>query len=137
MIDKWRNAYKAWDKIVSKLNTLCNDKQIIYLTHGSDPVVSALQKDDNRKEVSMLYLKVLSRKDLRVFVNNMDRVFNLVGIDEVFHPFKDIKWRLNESKAGITQEKLEQQVKDSRMPDDIKVAVADSDFDSVKLIILE
>lgn len=336
LIDNWRNSYKDLDKIVSKLNTLCNDKRIIYLTHGSDPVISALQKDENRKEVSMLYLKVLSRKDLRVFVNCMDSehtiadedevverlnqdvislnmhrtphntiqlmtaysenfakrpvnrtkvldsvlrsifenpdglfysdkiddvnckvfmalftkhlvknkrldftqsefrkicepyaeenynstnlddlitylkayqiiievdgrlqfrqlywvsyfvayqmtgdpefasqildeekgifnadlmdfytgldskndeiaekvisklaelresVFNRVGIDEEFNPFKDIKWRLNESKAGITQEKLEQQVKESRMPDDIKEAVADSAFDSVK-----
>lgn len=336
LIDNWRNSYKELDKIVNKLDTLCKDKRIIYLTHGSDPVVSALQKDESRKEVSMLYLKVLSRKDLRVIVNSMDSehaiadedevverlnqdvislnmhrtphntiqlmtaysknfakrpvnrtkvldsvlrsifdnpdglfysdkiddenckfimafftkhlvnqkrldftqdefceicnpyreqnynptdlndlisylkayqiivevdgrlqfrqlywvsyfvayqmiddqgfakqilvdekgiynadlmdfytglngknnevvetvvsklselrdsVLNLVGIDDEFNPFKDIKWRLNESKAGITQETLEKQVKESRMPDDIKEAVADRDFDSVR-----
>ena len=61
-----------------------------------------------------------------------DKVVTSVGIDGEFNPFKDIKWRLNESRAGITQERIEQQIKDSRMPDDIKEAAADSNFDSVR-----
>lgn len=83
LIDNWRNSYKELDKIVNKLNSLCKHKRIIYLTHGTDPVVSALQKDESRKEVSMLYLKVLSRKDLRVIVNSMDSEHAIADEDEV------------------------------------------------------
>ena len=55
-----------------------------------------------------------------------------VGIDGKFNPFKDIKWRLQETQQGITQEKLEESIRQSRMPDDIKEVVADRNFDSVK-----
>lgn len=55
-----------------------------------------------------------------------------VGIDGNFNPFKDIKWRLQETQQGITQEKLEESIKQSRMPDDLKEVVADRNFDSVK-----
>lgn len=55
-----------------------------------------------------------------------------VGIDGNFNPFKDIKWRLKETQQGITQEKLEESIKQSRMPDEIKEVVADRNFDSIK-----
>lgn len=61
-----------------------------------------------------------------------EKVVSSVGINGEFDPFKDIKWHLNESKIGITQERIEQQIRDSRMPDDIKEAAADSNFDSVR-----
>lgn len=59
-------------------------------------------------------------------------VISHVGIDKEFNPFKDIKWKLSETKQGITQEKIEENIRNSRMPDDIKEAVADRNFDSVK-----
>ena len=59
-------------------------------------------------------------------------VIHHVGIDGNFNPFKDIKWRLQETQQGITQEKLEESIKQSRMPDDLKEVVADRNFDSVK-----
>lgn len=59
-------------------------------------------------------------------------VSHRVGLDERFNPFKEIKWRLSETQQGITQEKLEEKIKNSRMPDEIKEAVADRNFDSVK-----
>lgn len=59
-------------------------------------------------------------------------VFEHLGLDEEFNPFVNIKWRLNETEQGVTQKQLEEKIKSSRMPDDIKEAVADSSFDSVK-----
>jgi len=61
-----------------------------------------------------------------------DSVCHHVGLDGDFNPFKNIKWRLTETQTGITQENLEERIKQSRMPDEIKEAVADRDFDSVK-----
>lgn len=55
-----------------------------------------------------------------------------VGIDGSFNPFKNIKWTLTETQQGITQEKLAESIKNSRMPDDIKDAIADENYDSVK-----
>lgn len=55
-----------------------------------------------------------------------------VGIDGDFNPFKNIKWKLTETQPGITQENLEERIKQSRMPDEIKEAVADRNFDSVR-----
>ena len=54
------------------------------------------------------------------------------GIDGNFNPYTDIKWRLSETQQGVTQEKLEESILKSRMPDEIKEAVADKNFDSVK-----
>lgn len=66
-------------------------------------------------------------------LNNLSNsISHHVGLDGNFNPFKDIKWRLSETQAGITQEKLEERIKQSRMPDEIKEAVADRDFDSIK-----
>ena len=55
-----------------------------------------------------------------------------VGIDGNFNPYTEIKWRLSETQQGITQEKLEESIRNSRMPDEIKEAVADNNFDSIK-----
>lgn len=59
-------------------------------------------------------------------------VYAHLGIDDEFSPFANIKWRLNETEQGITQKQLEEKIQSSRMPDDIKEAVADSTFDSVR-----
>lgn len=59
-------------------------------------------------------------------------VYEHLGIDDEFNPFSDIKWRLNETEEGITQKRLEEKIQSSRMPDDIKEAMADSSFDSVR-----
>ena len=61
-----------------------------------------------------------------------DSVYTMIGIDGEFNPFKNIKWRQNESKEGITQQQLEESIRNSRMPDDIKEVVADKNFDSVR-----
>ena len=59
-------------------------------------------------------------------------VFGHLGIDGDFNPFANIKWRLNETEQGVTKKQLEERIKASRMPDEIKDVVADSSFDSVK-----
>ena len=51
---------------------------------------------------------------------------------EDLQPFKQIKWALNESVKGMTQEQLEENVKKSKLPDEIKDVVADKNYDSVK-----
>lgn len=61
-----------------------------------------------------------------------ESVYTIVGIDGEFNPFKNIKWRQNETQEGITQQKLEESIRNSRMPDEIKEVVADKNFDSVK-----
>lgn len=60
------------------------------------------------------------------------QVYEHLGIDDEFNPFSNIKWRLNETEDGITQKQLEEKIQSSRMPDDIKEAVADLSFDSVR-----
>ena len=59
-------------------------------------------------------------------------VYEHIGIDGEFNPFSNIKWRLNETEEGVTQKQLEEKIQSSRMPDDIKEAVADSSYDSVR-----
>lgn len=60
------------------------------------------------------------------------QIYEHLGIDEKFNPFSNIKWKLNESIQGVTKKQLEEKIRSSRMPDDIKDAVADSSFDSVR-----
>ena len=80
---------------------------------------------DGRNSDAITYLKQRI-KDLSASVSHH------VGIDGNFNPYTNIKWRLSETQQGITQEKLEESIRNSRMPDAIKEAVADNNFDSVK-----
>lgn len=59
-------------------------------------------------------------------------VYEHLGLDGDFNPFINIKWRLNETESGVTQKQLEEKIKSSRMPDEIKEVVADSSYDSVR-----
>lgn len=55
-----------------------------------------------------------------------------IGLKEDLDPFTDIKWSLNETIKGMTQEQLETKVKNSRLPDEIKDVIADKNYDSIK-----
>lgn len=60
------------------------------------------------------------------------KVHKEIGIRDDINPFSDIKWTLNEKVKGMTQEQLELSVKESKLPDEIKDAVADKDYNSIK-----
>jgi predicted phosphodiesterase len=55
-----------------------------------------------------------------------------IGLNEEINPYKDIKWAFNETISGMTQEQLEQNIKESKLSDEIKDIVADKKYDSVK-----
>lgn len=61
-----------------------------------------------------------------------NKVHSKIGLAEDINPFKDIKWALNETVKGMTQEQLEQNIQESGVPDEIKDIVADKNYDSVK-----
>jgi UDP-2,3-diacylglucosamine pyrophosphatase LpxH len=61
-----------------------------------------------------------------------DRVHGKIGINDDINPFSDIKWKLIESRKGLTQKQLEEDIRKSKLPDDIKDAIADTNYDSVK-----
>lgn len=60
------------------------------------------------------------------------KVHSKIGLKEDLKPFEHIKWALNETVTGMTQEQLEENVKKSKLPDEIKDVVADKEYNSVK-----
>ncbi len=60
------------------------------------------------------------------------QVHSKIGLKDDLKPFDQLKWALNETVTGMTQEQLEENVKKSKLPDEIKDVVADKDYDSVK-----
>jgi UDP-2,3-diacylglucosamine pyrophosphatase LpxH len=64
--------------------------------------------------------------------NLIKQVHSKIGLKEDLKPFEQIKWALNETVTGMTQEQLEENVKKSKLPDEIKDVVADKEYDSVK-----
>lgn len=60
------------------------------------------------------------------------RVHSKIGLVDDFNPFDNIKWRLNENKAGLTQEQLEENIRNSKLPEEIKDSIADVNYSSVK-----
>lgn len=60
------------------------------------------------------------------------KVHSKIGLSEDINPFKDIKWALNETVKGLTQNQLEENIKQSKVPDEIKDIVADKNYNSVK-----
>lgn len=55
-----------------------------------------------------------------------------IGIPEGYSPYVSLKWAMNETTKGITVEALESQVQQSLLPDDIKDAIADKNYNSIK-----
>ena len=55
-----------------------------------------------------------------------------IGLPDDINPFRDIKWSLNETVKGMTQNQLEQNIKQSKVSDEIKDIVADKNYDSIK-----
>lgn len=60
------------------------------------------------------------------------RVHSRIGLNEEFNPFNTIKWALNETTEGMTQEQLETQVRNSQLPTEIKDVISDKEYNSVK-----
>lgn len=67
--------------------------------------------------------------DLDALSNKVNVKLNLSGD---INPYKDIKWALNETVKGMTQDQLEQNIQESGVPVEIKDIVADKNYDSVK-----
>lgn len=61
-----------------------------------------------------------------------NKVHSKIGLSEDINPFKDIKWSLNETVKGMTQNQLEDNIKQSKVSDEIKDIVADKNYDSIK-----
>ena len=61
-----------------------------------------------------------------------ESVHKAIGFPEYDDPYANLKWAMNETKEGVTVEQLEQQVCNSKLPDDIKDAIADRDYNAVK-----
>lgn len=80
--------------------------------------------DGAREDVISLIIKDLNELSSKVHTS--------IGLKEDFNPFVDIKWTLNETVQGMTQEQLEENVRKSNLPEDIKDAVADKDYNGIK-----
>ena len=68
-------------------------------------------------------------KDLEALSNKVHSKLEITG---EINPYKDIKWALNETVKGMTQEQLEQNIQESGVSEEIKDIVADKNYDSVK-----
>lgn len=55
-----------------------------------------------------------------------------LGLEVHLNPYINIKWRLNEVITGQTQEELIENIKQSKLPEDIKDAIADRTYDPEK-----
>lgn len=80
--------------------------------------------DGAREDAAMMIIHDLNELSVKVHKE--------VGIRDDINPFSDIKWALNERVRGMTQEQLELSVKESKLPDEIKDAVADQNYNSIK-----
>ena len=60
------------------------------------------------------------------------QVHDAIGFPELEDPYSNLKWAMNETKEGVTVEQLEQQVCNSKLPDDIKDAIADREYNAIK-----
>ncbi len=80
--------------------------------------------DGSREDVAKMIINELD--------NLADSVHSKIGLKEDLNPFFDIKWTLNETVQGMTQEQLEENVRKSKLPDEIKDAVADKDYNSIR-----
>ena len=49
-----------------------------------------------------------------------------------WNPYDSIKWNLNEASRGMTTEQVETEIKASRLPDDLKDAIKDKNYDAIK-----
>lgn len=80
----------------------------------------------DRERTDMVELLTVEIKKLT------ERVHEAIGFPASDDPYANLKWAMNETKEGVTVEQLEQQVGKSKLPDDIKDAIADRDYNAVK-----
>lgn len=59
-------------------------------------------------------------------------VHNKLGVINDINPFENIKWRLNEIQDGGTQKQLEDNIRKSKLPEEIKDSMDDTNYDSIK-----
>ena len=64
--------------------------------------------------------------------NLSNKVHSKIGVEDDIDPYKDIKWALNETVKGMTQEQLEQNIQESGVSEEIKDIVADKNYNSIK-----
>lgn len=80
--------------------------------------------DGVREDAAEMIIKELNQLSSKVHTK--------IGLKDNLNPFSDIKWTLNETVQGMTQEQLEENVRNSKLPDEIKDLVADKNYNSVK-----
>jgi|10_taG_2_1085330.scaffolds.fasta_scaffold02101_10 predicted MPP superfamily phosphohydrolase len=100
---------------------MLNDKHSLYFPE----IIEFYTGLDGRSEdiVKMLI------NDLSTLSN---KVHSKIGLSDDINPFKEIKWSLNETVKGMTQNQLEQNIKQSKVSDEIKDIVADKNYNSIK-----
>lgn len=73
---------------------------------------------------------------LTMLITDLDalssKVYLKLNVSGDINPYTDIKWSLNETVKGMTQEQLEQNIQQSGVPVEIKDIVADKNYDSKK-----
>ena len=117
-------SYFAADRMINNpefANYMFEEKNAIYNTDLIDFYTGIT----GRNEDAITKIAELLDKQAKI-------VYEHLGIDKNFNPFDNIKWSQNETIQGATQKQLEEKIKSSRMPDEIKEVVADSSFDSVR-----
>ncbi|NCC99661.1 MAG: metallophosphoesterase [Bacteroidia bacterium] len=77
-----------------------------------------------------------ARKDaIDVLNKELDKlsvvVHKKIGLKDDINPYEHIKWQLNEVKNGITEEHLEENIRKSKLPNEIKDSIADKNYNSI------
>lgn len=80
--------------------------------------------DRTRSDIAELLCQELINVSSEVHVN--------IGIPDDYSPYLSLKWAMNETSKGITVDALETQVMQSRLPVEIKDAIADKNYDSIR-----
>lgn len=100
---------------------MINERHMLY---ESEMIDFYSATDRSRNDIADILAEELMRTSKIVHEN--------IGIPDNYNPYLALKWAMNETTKGITVESLEAQVKQSRLPDEIKDAVADKGYDSIK-----
>ncbi|MCL2312582.1 MAG: metallophosphoesterase [Firmicutes bacterium] len=75
---------------------------------------------------------------VQIIINDIDllskKVHSKIGLRDDINPFADIKWTLSESvsKEGTTIMQLEENIQKSKLPNEIKDVIADTNYNSIK-----
>lgn len=80
--------------------------------------------DDSRSDIVSLLISELTAR--------LEKVSEVVSESNLFKIYQNLSWDMNEEQKAQTVEQLEQSLKDSSMPDEIKDSISDETYDPTR-----